>query len=419
VVGGFLRDLLRGSISDDLDIVVDGISPESVAHRLHKDLGFSQPVLFKRFGTALTVGRGINIEICRLEGDLESDAGRRDFTINCMYADILKRGVFARSAILDPTRRGVRDLKAGVLRAPSDPCLMLWLDPLRILRAIRFYAVFGFSIDKELLKAMPRMVYLLGRISPERIRTELEKTLLSGRVRSALRLMQRIGASDIILPELGRTHGFSQDTPHHAFDLFTHAARTAAHTPRDLTLRLAGLLHDLGKFDTRSYKRGRAVYYGHEAVSADTARTVLRRLKFPNRLTDEVTFLVKNHMINYSSDWSDKAVRRLVRRVGPHLEQVLALVEADCRAQRPEPGMIDGVRDLRKRIRVLGQDDLIHLDLPLDGRDIMEILGVEEGPAVGRAKDFLLDAAAGVTRPMTRQECVRLLKAWVKDTDLA
>ncbi|MFH1311702.1 MAG: HDIG domain-containing metalloprotein [Candidatus Eisenbacteria bacterium] len=419
IVGGFLRDLLLGRVSQDLDIVVDGIAPEIVAHRLHRDLGFSRPVVFKRFGTALTVGRGIEIEFCRLEGDLGTDADRRDFTVNCMYADISRRAVFTPSAIVDPTSRGRRDLKAGILRAPSDPCLMLWLDPLRILRAIRFYAVLGFSIDRQLLKAMPRMVYLLGRVSPERIRTELETILLSGRLRSALSLMQRIGTGDLIYPELSRTYGFSQDTPHHAYDLFTHAARTAANTPRDLTLRLAGLLHDIGKYDTRTYRRGRAVYYGHEAVSAETAGTVLRRLRFPNRLTDDVVFLIRNHMINYSSDWTDKAVRRFVRRTGPRLEQVLALAEADCKAQRAEPGMTVGIKDLRRRIRALGQDDLIHLDLPVNGRDIMEILGVKEGPAVGRAKDFLLDAAAGRARPMTRQDCVRLLKAWMADSDLA
>jgi tRNA nucleotidyltransferase/poly(A) polymerase len=287
------------------------------------------------------------------------------------------------------------------------------------LRAIRFYAVLGFSIERQLLEAMPRMVYLLRRVSAERIRAELEHILLSTRLRSALRLLQGAGVSEIVFPEIGRTYGFSQATPHHAYDLFTHAARTAANTPPELTLRLAGLLHDVGKFGTRSYRRGRAVYYGHEVASAVTAEAVLSRLKFPKHLIRDVVFLISNHMINYSDNWSDKAVRRFVRKMGERREQVLTLVEADRKAQRPEPGMADGIKHLRKRIMALDKDGGIHFELPVDGRDIMAILGVEEGPTVGRAKNFLWEAAASLGKPMTKQDCVRLLKAWAGRTDLA
>ena len=420
VVGGFMRDIHLNRLSSDLDIVVGGIEPEKVAFRLHRDLGFSRPVVFKRFQTALTAGEGIEVEICRLDGDIKRDAARRDFTVNCLYADIVASGAtFPPAAVADPTGRAVSDLNTGVLRAASEPCFTLWLDPLRVLRAIRFYAILGFSIERELLQAMPRMVYLLSRVSPERIRTELESILLSRRLRSALSLMQRVGVSDIAFPELGRTYGFSQATPHHAYDLFTHAVKTSANTPPDLTLRLAGLLHDIGKYETRKCRGGRAVYYGHETASAAMAETILKRLKFPKRLVRDVVFLIRNHMINYSEDWSDKAVRRFVRRMGAHREQMLKLVEADRKAQRPEPGMADSIRHLRRRITELSRDDRMPHQLPVDGLDIMKILGIDEGPAVGRAKDYLWEAATKRGKPMTRQDCVRLLKAWAERVDLA
>jgi putative nucleotidyltransferase with HDIG domain len=414
-VGGYVRDRILGRPSCDLDIAVSGVTPGDVASYLHRRLGFSRPVVFSRSRTALVVRANMEIEISGLLASIEKDAGRRDFTVNCLYADLGKLHRSSSSlGILDPTGLGLEDLKAGLLRTPADAFYTIWLDPIRILRAVRFHATLGFVLDSDLLDAARRVVYLLGRVAPERIRTELERTLVSRRLRSSLRLMQRTGILDIMMPELGRTHGLSQSTPYHAYDLFTHSVKTAANMPTDVKLRLAGLLHDLGKVETRKETGGRAVYYGHEKVSAEIAGSILKRLRFSKRLTDEVIYLVRNHMINYSKGWSDRGVRRFLRKMGGHLEEMLVLVEGDRKAQRPGHGMADNIAGLRRRIRSLRENDKVHFGLPVDGNDIMQILEISAGPGVGRAKDFLIEEATRRQKALTRADCVKLLRVWAE-----
>jgi putative nucleotidyltransferase with HDIG domain len=415
LVGGLLRDLLLGRTSNDIDIVVRGVRPEVLAAHLHQHFGFSTPAVFTRFKTALTVKGDLEVEICTLQGSLPEDAAKRDFTVNCLYADITGLGRRLRwSQILDPTGLGIPDLRSMTLRTASEPWVTLWLDPLRILRAVRFHAAFGFKLQRELLGSIPRVVYLLGRIPAERVRMELEQIVTSRRVASSFRLMHKLGILSVVSPELSRTAGFLQATPYHAYDLFTHTIKTAANTPSHLMLRLAALLHDLGKVDTRTFKKGRAVYYGHEEASAELAESVLRRLRFPRRLTADVRFLVRNHMINYSRNWSDRAVRRLVKKMGKHLNDVIVLAEADRRAQGPELGLPKNIDDLRRRIRSLEKAGIVHPRLPVTGNDIMAILTLSQGPMVGQAKDFLLEQASKMRRPITRPECIELLRNWHK-----
>jgi len=415
VVGGFLRDVILGQPSKDLDLVVTGVAPSALAFNIHKTLGFSRPVVFPRFKTALTVGRGIEIEICVLRGDLKEDALQRDFTMNCLYKEIGLPPLSADSvSMLDPTGRGFKDLGKGVLRTPADPCLTLWLDPLRILRAFRLNAVKGFKMAEDLHSCIPRLVYLIDKVARERVRTELEKILLSTRVRSSFRKMQTLGVCGMVLPELSGTHGFDQSTPYHDYDLFNHSLKATANTPADLAVRLAALLHDLGKPATRIQRAGRAVYYGHEEVSASLAEDVLRRLGFSRRIRKKVVFLVRNHMIHYSPEWSDKAVRRFVRKMGPYLEDMLLLAEADQKAQSAEARPDIPVRHLRKRIRDLRESAAIHLEAPMDGREIMSVLGIGEGPLVGEAKNRLIEEASARDRPMTRREAAEVLRKWAK-----
>ncbi len=415
VVGGFLRDMLLGKPSKDLDLVVSKVEPAGLALHLHRHLGLSRPVVFPRFKTAVTVGKGVKIEVCSFRGSLEEDAVGRDFTLNCLYAE-LGTLVGARGAdkVLDPTGRGLKDLRRGVLRTPVDPCRTLWLDPLRILRALRLSAVRGFKLDRDLRECIPRLVYLVGRTAQERVRAELEMILLSKRVLSSFKAMQTLGVCEIVLPELSRIYGFDQSTPYHVFDLFTHTLKATANAPADITLRLAALLHDLGKPGTRSMKGGHAVYYGHQEISAHVAEDVLRRLRFPRRIRDRVIFLVRNHMIHYSGMWSDKAVRRFVRKMGPDLDKMLLLAEADQKAQAPGAHQGIPARDLRRRIRALRKSDGIHLGLPIDGYEIMSVLGIDEGPLVGRAKNRLLEEVSSRDRPMSRQEAVEMLKKWAE-----
>jgi putative nucleotidyltransferase with HDIG domain len=286
----------------------------------------------------------------------------------------------------------------------------------RLLRAVRFRATLGLSLEPGLKAAIPRLAYMLRRVAAERIRDELVHILLSGSLVSGFRLMQRTGIQAVVLPELDRTAGFSQDTPYHSYDLFTHTLKTAANVRPDLNLRLAALLHDIGKMDTRTRRRGRSVYYGHDEESARVAKTVLKRLKFPGKTISDVTFLVAGHMIMYSTRWSDKAVRRLMRKMGRHLEDMLALVEADRKAQHPDPLRARDIGELRRRISGLEKEGCRLPVLPVTGHDIMEILGLKQGPVVGRAKDYLLEEAMKRPGGLTRDECIKLLAGW-RDPD--
>jgi putative nucleotidyltransferase with HDIG domain len=348
-----------------------------------------------------------------MAGDLPGDAVRRDFTVNCLYADLasMHEGC-ERVGIADPTASGLADLKAGLLRTPQDALFTMWLDPLRILRAVRFHAAGGYRISSDLLEAMDRMAYLLTRVSPERVRMEIERVLVSSRLESAMRLMLRTGVLAVVMPEVAQTDGFAQKTPYHAYDLFTHLLKTAAATPPDVVLRLAALLHDVGKISTQMAKPDRMVYYGHEKKSAETAAEVMRRLRFPNRSRELASLLVANHMINYSTAWSDRAVRRFATRMGSNLDSILKLAEADRRAQKPGRSRGRALMDLSRRILESQTVRGLGRALPLDGRDIMTILGIGEGRLVGRAKDFLLEEAANRRRPMTRSDAVRALKEW-------
>jgi poly(A) polymerase len=414
LVGGFLRDRLLGRDTDDLDVVVEGVAPDAVARHLSHMAGFSRPVVFPRFRTVLMVGRGLRIEICRLRSDLAADASRRDFTVNALYADLrgFKGGRALR--VLDPMGCGLDDIASMTLRTPGDPHFILWLDPLRMVRAVRFTATGRFRLDHGLARAIPAMAYLITRVSAERVRVELEKILVSGRLDSALRLLQKTGLLDLIAPELGRTYGYDQGTPYHAFDLFTHLVKTAARMPPEVPLRLAGLLHDLGKTSTASARPDRMVYYGHEEVSAREAAAIMRRLKFSNRSVELVTFLVGHHMVNYSEAWGDKAVRRLARKMGSRLDPLLTLAEADRRSQRPGPAGRRGAAALRARISRLRDSDRLESPVPVDGREIMAILGIGQGPLVGEAKDRLAEECLRRGRPMTRAEAEAVLEAWYR-----
>ncbi len=416
LVGGAVRDALMGRATADIDIALENIEPENLAAYLEKRRGFARPVAFKRTGTVYTNDGTTEVEISRMRGDPVRDALRRDFTVNCLYVKLAAgfRGV-SRAAVIDPTGRGLRDLSAEKLTAYPDPFTPFASDPLRLLRAVRFRATLGLSIDGSLRGAMARTAYLISRSAAERVRLELERILLSGRVVSSFRLMHDAGLLEMVLPEVAATAGFEQGSPHHAYDLLTHTLKATAYVEPDLTLRLAALLHDTGKVGTRRRKGRRMVYYGHEMVSARAARAVLRRLRFPVRVSDDVVFLIENHMVNYSSAWTGAAVRRFVRKMGRRLDPVLTLAAADRRAHGADTGMGTPVAELRERIdRVTAEMQSRNLPFqpPLDGRQIMDALGIAPGPDVGRAKEYLYQAVLRRGRSVSPEEAKRLLMKW-------
>ena len=415
LVGGAVRDALMGRASDNLDIAVKGLEPLEVAGHLHKRLGFARPVVFARSKTVFTNDGRTEVEVSPLRGSLKEDVLQRDFTVNCLYVRLRPGlGPLSREKVFDPTGLGLRDLKSRTLRAHPDPFSPLAADPVRLLRAVRFRAVAGFSIETHLEHTIGRMAFLISRAAPERVRTELERILVSCRVLSSFRVMERTGLLEMILPEVARTAGFEQGSKYHAYDLLTHTLKTVAYVKPDLTLRLAALLHDTGKVSAQRRKGKRFVYYGHEKVSAVTARGVLSRLRFPGRTIREVSFLIENHMVNYSASWTDAAVRRFIRKMGSHVDAVLSLAAADRRAHAPEARMGTPVRELRRRIAEVTrrmEERQVSL-VPIDGRRIMQVLAIGEGPQVGEAKEYLCQVALRRGRRISPDEAARLLKKW-------
>ena len=406
LVGGFVRDQAMGlpSASDDLDIVLEGDAPALAQFFFDAGVAQHKPVVYPRFGTAMIIveGRAVELVTARTEsyapdsrkpediqpGTLAQDALRRDFTINTLLQNLHT------GEITDPLGRAYADLEAGVIRTPTDARLTFQDDPLRMLRAVRFAARFGFRIDPETWKALRQSAPRLSIISHERVRDEFSKTLLSTRPTLGLTLLLGSGLLAQFAPELVDMVGVTQNE-FHAYPVWEHtlAALDALPEGADLTLRLATLLHDIGKPPTRGVGGdGRVHFYGHQDVGAQRARSLLTHLKFPGEIVHAVTTLVAQHMRigEYRPMWSDGAVRRLIRDLGPHLDDLFALHRADVAALAPEHRDISRAGALRARMDALqSAQDVAGLASPLDGAALMRLLALPPGPAIGRLKDYL------------------------------
>ena len=395
VVGGYVRDRLLGRAQPDLDVVAEEGGARQLAERFAELAGAGPPVIFERYGTAQVTlpGRLVEFVSARSESyasdsrkpdvrpaTVEEDLRRRDFTINTLLMDF-------DGNIQDRLGTARADLEARILRTPADPIQTFSDDPLRMLRAVRFAAQLGFELAPDLLPAMRR---LSGRLAPpvvsvERITDELCKMLESERPKVALELLDSGGLLEVVLPEVTACKGVEQGG-YHTHDVFGHTLLAVGLTPPDLVVRLAALLHDIGKPVTATPD---GAFTGHEEVGAGLARGALERLRFPQREIDAVTTLVRLHLrpVYYRSEWSDGAVRRLARDAGPLLERLMALARADIAASAyPEPEKLD---ELAARLAGVLSEQPTRMAAPIDGEDIMRVRGLAPGPEVGRIKDRL------------------------------
>ncbi|MBD3383178.1 MAG: HD domain-containing protein [candidate division Zixibacteria bacterium] len=314
---------------------------------------------------------------------IEEDLLRRDFTINAMARD-LRTG-----EILDPFGGG-EDLKNGLIRMLRPDTFKD--DPLRMMRAIQFAARFEFQIEPQTFAAIVENVDLITTISPERIQEELNKMLTRAQKPSiGFILMKECGMLKKILPELAETVDVDQPGGYHAHDVFTHSINTVDQLKPSLVVRLAGLLHDVAKPPSRTLEGDRAHFYGHEVMGAKMASEVLSRLRFSNHVIEDVMALIRTHM--FTSELSDKGVRRLIRKVGPELVfDLLDLRRADVIAQ----GMGNTTPDidlLEKRIHTeLDNKTPLGLSqLAVNGNDIMQEFNLRQSPHVGEILNHLLD----------------------------
>ncbi len=432
LVGGFVRDRVLGkpSAHEDIDLVLEG-DALALAH-FFRERGAAdfEPVVYPRFGTAMIVVRGRDVELvtARIEsyaadsrkpdtvrpGTLAEDATRRDFTLNTLLQNLHT------GEIMDPLGRAYADLEAGILRTPTDPKLTFEDDPLRMLRAVRFASRFGFTVEPFSWKAVRQSAPRLAIISQERIREEFSKTLLTDRAPLGLNLLKDSGLLTEFAPELAAMVGVTQNE-FHAYPVWEHTLIALGNLPADasLTLRLATLLHDVGKPPTKAVgEDGKVHFYGHAERGAEIARRFLTRLKYPNDIISAVSTLVAQHMRigDYRPTWTDAAVRRLIRDLGPYLDDLFEINRADVSALAPERTGISRGVELRARMAPIQEaEDINALTSPLDGQEIMARLGLKPGRQLGQVKEYLTgEVVEGRLAPDDKAGAERLAQAFVK-----
>lgn len=406
IVGGMPRDRILKRECKDIDILVVNKPASVLAQFLHKKEGFHRPVLFKRFGTIRVGKDDIEVEIVNLRGkNLEGDLLHRDFTINTLLMKITEGGI---GNIIDMLGVGINDIKKKILRAPIEPEKSIKEDPVRMMRAFRFSAQLGFKIDPSLEKAIQNCAELIKKSPTERIRDELEKILLSPKPSFTFEHLHSSGLLRYIIPEVDETYGFDQKSPYHHEDLFHHTLSAVDRAPEKLHIRLSALFHDLGKIDAQKTIDNKVVHYGHQDYSVKKTRTIMRRLRFPRKLMETVAFLVQHHMIQYTPEWSDSAVRRFVRKMDTRLNDMLELLDADWGVLKHKENF-NLLKELKERIEKLKVDEIIKVTSPLDGFEIQKILSIPPGPAVGRVKDAIVNAIIENIIPPTKSAAKKFI----------
>ena len=409
VVGGCVRDHLMGNVPHDYDCCT-AAEPEQM-QALFADRQLVLAGLKHGTVGVVTEAGVVEITTFRTEGgyldsrhpdwvkfvrDVKEDLARRDFTVNAMAYS-------PRRGLCDPFG-GQADLKNGLLRAVGDPVLRFREDALRILRGLRFAARFGFQIEEATRTAMHTEIAGLDTLARERVLTELEGFLLAATARDILdgaELLCRI------IPELAPQLGFDQKNPHHEHDIFTHTAMVVERAPKEPILRMAALLHDLGKPATFSLdEKGVGHFYGHAGLGAKMAEDILRRLKCSNALRDEVTWLIAHHMDRFPCE--EKSARRCLSKHGlPRMERLTRLQMADF------GGKVDD-GDLDEWLRLLQEVDaregaLTLKTLAVKGKDLIG-LGIAPGKQVGELLNRLLSMVLAGELPNDREALLEYLR---------
>ena len=442
LVGGPVRDAVMGRLGQDWDLTTSA-RPEDIEHLIS---GWADAVwdVGREFGTIALRKGSAHVEVTTYRSDeydlssrkpqvrfgdsLVGDLSRRDFTVNAM-AVLLRTadGDGVEWDFADP-HGGLADLVSKTLRTPVAAAISFGDDPLRMMRAARFVAQLGFEAHPEVIAAIEAMADRIDIISAERVRDELTKLISADRPVPGLRLLVDTGLADIVLPELPALK-LESDEHHRHKDVYEHSLtvleqaialeilRNAPNTP-DVVLRLAALLHDIGKPKTRRFQPGGTVtFHHHDVVGAKLARKRLRELRFSNDEIDDIARLVELHLRFHGygvGEWTDSAVRRYVRDAGDQLERLHILTRADCttRNQRKAARLQRTYDELEERIEVLAeQEELDSMRPDLDGNQIMQILDIGPGREVGDAYKFLLELRLE-KGPLGEDAATEELKAW-------
>ncbi|MBX3284007.1 MAG: CCA tRNA nucleotidyltransferase [Actinobacteria bacterium] len=428
LVGGIVRDLLLGrELGPEADIDLTTPARPDVVKAVAGPLADALWTQGERFGTiGVKVGeRTFEITTHRAESydpesrkpevsfgdDIAEDLSRRDFTVNAMALRVPEPD------LIDPFG-GAADLAAGRLRTPLSPEVSFTDDPLRMLRAARFIAGYGLSPDADLVAAVRANAERLQIVSAERIRDELDKLLLVPDPSAGLWFVVDTGLADLFLPELSAMR-LEQDPIHHHKDVLAHTLAVVAKTEPERIVRLAALLHDVGKPKTRSFGDGGVTFHHHEVVGARMARDRMQALKYPTDDVEAVRLLVYLHLRfhTYGMGWTDAAVRRFVRDAGDQLDRLIELTRCDVttRNKRKADRLAARMDELERRIAELGAEEELKAMRPdLDGRQVMEHLGLGPGRQVGEALAHLLELRLD-EGPLGEEEALRRLDKWWAD----
>jgi poly(A) polymerase len=424
LVGGSVRDVFCDRAIGDLDLATDA-RPD----RIEQIVGPWADHLWlqgKRYGTVGAKRHGVVFEITTYRAevyhadsrkpdvqfgdDIGTDLGRRDFTVNAMALRLPDL------ELVDPYG-GLADLAQRRLRTPLAVDVSFTDDPLRMLRAARFASQLGFTPDDAVVEAMGRMRGRLEIVSAERIRDELTKLLVTDDPGPGLWLVARTRLADEFFPELNAM-SLEQDPIHRHKDVLTHTIAVVQKTRAELVVRLAALLHDIGKPKTRGYSSRGVTFHHHEVVGARMARERLTAWRYPNEIVEAVTQLVYLHLRfhTYRMGWTDAAVRRYVRDAGELLDELNHLTRCDCttRNVRKAAQLARRMDELESRIAELRErEELARIRPPLDGRQVMAHLGIGPGPLVGKALEHLLEIRLD-EGPIAEAEAYERLRRWAE-----
>lgn len=437
LVGGPVRDAMLGRHHNDLDFATS--AHPDVTERLLKGWADATWDMGRAFGTIGCRKGDWQVEITTYRSEaydpesrkpdvdfgdtLSGDLGRRDFTVNAMAVRLPGRDV-------EDPYGGIVDLAHRVLRTPGRPEDSFSDDPLRMMRAARFAAQLGFSVDPAVVEAMRAMAGRIEIISAERVRDELVKLVCAPYPRLGLTLLVETGLADLVLPELPAL-ALERDEHHRHKDVYEHTLTVLEQAidlePRlpgdgpDFVARFAALMHDVGKPRTRRFlDDGTVTFHHHDVVGAKITRKRMKALRFSNDEIDAVGKLVELHLRFHgygSGEWTDSAVRRYVRDAGDQLERLHVLTRADCttRNKRKADRLRRTYDALEERIAVLAEEEELNAIRPdLDGNQIMELLGIGPGREVGEAYKYLLELRMD-RGPMTEEDARAALVAWAAD----
>ncbi len=399
LVGGSVRDIVLGHEVLDYDLATNA-HPEDVIRLFRRVV----PTGIKH-GTVTVLMKEKHYEVTTYRSDgkyfdgrrpdavsfsqtLEEDVKRRDFTINGLAYDIKEE------RIIDHTG-GLKDIEDKIIRTIGNPVDRFSEDGLRPFRACRFAAKLYFSIERDTLNAIPATLDIAKMVSTERIKDELMKLMDTEKPSIGLEYMRESGLMELVLPELLRGFNVSQNK-YHIYDIYYHSIYSCDAIPgADPVVKLAALLHDIGKVPTkREGEDGEGTFYNHEVVGAKMTKRIMKRLKFSNEEISRVTNLVLNHMFHYSDEWTDGAVRRFIRKIGlENFDDLLMVRLGDRRGNGQRDGLPVPIMELQKRIeRVIEQDNALTVkDLDIDGHIIMTEFNLKPGPVIGRILNELLE----------------------------